>query len=200
MSGAAPTAIEIPDATASPAAYVRALIDTLGDRDPLEVYQTTAGEVRRLCQDLPGPQWNVPLGDGEWDAAQIVGHLIDVDIVYGFRFRLVLTEDEPAYPGYDEKLWSQLPHPEPADLVAALAGLRAYNAALLSRTPHDQWQRQGTHGEQGRERFALMVAKIAGHDLAHLNQLARTVAVATRRNASTAASRRGHQCPPPARR
>jgi hypothetical protein len=36
--------IEIPDATAEPAAYVRALIDTLGDRDPLEVYETTAGE------------------------------------------------------------------------------------------------------------------------------------------------------------
>jgi hypothetical protein len=189
MTGTAPPAIEIPDARAEPAAYVRALIDTLGDRDPLEVYETTAEEVRRLCQGLSGRQWNVPLGDGEWSAAQIVGHLIDVDIVYGFRFRLVLTEDEPAYPGYDEKLWSQLPHPEPAGLVPALAGLRAYNTALLSRTPRTRWQRPGTHGEQGRERFGLMVAKIAGHDLAHLNQLARTVVVATRRNADTAGSR-----------
>src|SRR5262249_51964595 len=51
-SGGALTAIEIPDATAEPAAYVRALLDTLGDRDPLEVYETTAGQVRRLCQDL----------------------------------------------------------------------------------------------------------------------------------------------------
>lgn len=184
------TAIDIPSATAGPAAYVRALIDTLGDRDPLEVYKTTTGKVRRLCQDLSGPQWNVPLGDGEWSAAQIVGHLIDVDIVYGFRFRLVLTEDEPAYPGYDEKLWSQLPHPEPTALVPALAGLRAYNAALLTRTPRDRWQRRGTHGEQGGEQFGLMVAKIAGHDLAHLNQLARTVVAATRRTAGTAASRK----------
>ncbi|HEY6276306.1 MAG TPA: DinB family protein [Streptosporangiaceae bacterium] len=92
-------AIEIPGATAEPAAYVQALIGTLGDRDPLEVYETTAGEVRRLCQGLSLRQWNVPLGAGEWSAAQVVGHLIDVDIVYGFRFRLVLTEGEPAYPG-----------------------------------------------------------------------------------------------------
>ena len=178
-------AIEIPDATAEPAAYVRALIGTLGDRDPLEVYRTTAAQARRLCRGLSVEQWNVPLDAGEWSAAQIVGHLIDVDIVYGFRFRLVLTEDEPAYPGYDEKLWSQLPRPEPAELVAALSGLRAYNTALLRHTPRGRWQRWGTHSEQGGEQFGLMIAKIAGHDLAHLNQLARTVAVATRPDDST---------------
>jgi DinB superfamily len=188
-NGTALTAIEIPDATAEPAAYVRALIDTLGDRDPLQVYETTGEEVRRLCQELSIRKWNTPLGEGEWSAAQIVGHLIDVDIVYGFRFRLVLTQDEPAYPGYDEKLWSQLPHPQPTELLPALAGLRAYNTALLRRTPRDRWRRSGTHGEQGREQFGLMITKIAGHDLAHLNQLARTVVVATRRNADAAASR-----------
>ena len=188
-SGGAPTAIEVPDASAEPAAYVRALLDTLGDRDPLEVYEKTAGQVRRLCQNLSATQWDVPLGAGEWNAAQIIGHLIDVDIVYGFRFRLVLTEEEPAYPGYNEKLWSQLPHPEPAGLVSVFAGLRAYNTALLRRTPHDRWQRWGTHGEQGREQFSVLVTKIAGHDLAHLNQLARTIAVATEANAGLAARR-----------
>lgn len=173
------TPIEIPDATTDTAAYVDALVHTLGDRDPLDVYETTAAEVHRLCRDLTPTQWDVPLHDGEWTAAQVVGHLVDVDIVYGFRFRLVLTEDAPAYPGYDERLWSRLPRPAPTDLVAAFGGLRAYNTALLRGTPHDHWRRTGTHGEQGHEQFALMVTKIAGHDLAHLNQLARTVAVAT---------------------
>lgn len=187
--GGALTAIEIPDATAAPAAYIRALLETLGDHDPLEVYETTAGQVRQLCQNLSARQWDIPLGAGEWNAAQIVGHLIDVDIVYGFRFRLVLTEEEPAYPGYQEKLWSQLPHPEPAELVSVFAGLRAYNTALLRRTPHDRWQRWGTHGEQGREQFGLLVTKIAGHDLAHLNQLARTIALATGVKAGPASHR-----------
>ncbi len=130
------------------------------------MYETTAGEVRRLCQGLSVRQWNVPLG-------------------------VVLTEDEPAYPGYDEKLWSQLPRPEPTGLVAALSGLRAYNTALLRHTPRGLWQRWGTHGEQGRDQFGLMIAKIAGHDLAHLNQLARTVAVAARQDDSTEANGSG---------
>ena len=37
-------------------------------------------------------------------------------------------------------------------------------------------ERLGVHGEQGPERFDLALAKVAGHDLAHLNQFARTVA------------------------
>ncbi|HLN06779.1 MAG TPA: hypothetical protein VK217_10910, partial [Acidimicrobiales bacterium] len=97
-------------------------------------------------------------------------------VVYGFRFRLVLTEDNPSYPGYNEKLWSQLPRPEPHDVLACLTGPRTANVALLRNM--DDWQRWGTHGEQGSEQIDLMVAKIAGHDLAHLNQLARTIAVA----------------------
>ncbi|HEY6276301.1 MAG TPA: hypothetical protein VIX86_08200 [Streptosporangiaceae bacterium] len=51
---------------------------------------------------------------------------------------------------------------------------------MLRHTPRGLWQRWGTHSEKGREQFGLMITKIAGHDLAHLNQLARTVAVATR--------------------
>lgn len=178
------TAIEIPDATREPDAYVQALVDTLGDREPVGVYGATAGEVDRLCAELSPAEWNVPLADGEWTAAQIIGHLVDVDIVYGFRLRLVLTETDPAYPGYDEKLWSQLPKPAPASLLVAFAGIRAYNTALLRQTTPEQWQRTGRHGEQGGEPLSLMVAKLAGHDLAHLNQLERTVAVATQQKGS----------------
>ncbi len=170
--------IEIPDATSDPAAYVQALVDALGGRDALEVYESTAGRVRELCASLTDEQWDIPMADGEWSALQVVGHLVDVDIVYGFRFRLVLTEDRPTYPGYDEARWSQLARPTPTELLAALIGLRAANLALLRHTTPADRQRSGIHGEQGPERFELMVTKIAGHDLAHLNQLERTVQVA----------------------
>jgi hypothetical protein len=170
--------IEIPDATREPAAYVRALIDALGDRDPLEVYAATPATAADIYNGLSDAQWHAPLAGGEWTAAQIIGHLFDVDIVYGFRWRLVLTEDKPAYPGYNEKLWSQLPRPDAVELLASWSGIRTANVALLRGIPPTGWKRLGTHGEQGDEQFDLMVDKIAGHDLAHLNQLARTVAAA----------------------
>jgi DinB superfamily len=170
--------IHIPDATREPAAYVRALVDTLGDRDPLEVLRQTPAAVRAMCRELTDAQWRTPMADGEWNALQVVGHLLDVDVVYGFRWRLILTEDRPSYPGYDEKRWSLLPRPAPDQALAALAGLRAANLAVLELVDDDGRRRLGVHGEQGEEDFDLTVRKVAGHDLAHLNQLARTVAAA----------------------
>ena len=64
-------------------------------------------------------------------------------------------------------------------LLAALEGLRAVNLAVLEGVDDDGRRRLGVHGEQGEEQFDLTVRKVAGHDLAHLNQLARTVAAAT---------------------
>jgi hypothetical protein len=66
---------------------------------------------------------------------------LDVEIVYGFRWRLALTADSPSYPGSDEKLWSRV----------------------------------GVHGEQGEETVEVMIQKVAGHDLAHVNQLQRAL-------------------------
>jgi DinB superfamily len=170
--------IQIPDATLEPAAYVRALVATLGDLEPLAVLRQTPTAVRALCGELSDAQWRTPMADGEWNALQVVGHLLDVDVVYGFRWRLILTEDRPSYPGYDEKRWSLLPRPAPAQVLAALEGLRAVNLAMLDRVDDDGRRRVGVHGEQGEEQFDLTVRKVAGHDLAHLNQLARTVAAA----------------------
>ena len=171
--------IQIPDATLEPAAYVRTLVATLGDREPLEVLRQTPKAIRDLCAGLTDVQWRRPMADGEWNALQVVGHLLDVDVVYGFRWRLILTEERPAYPGYDEKRWSLLPRPAPAQVLAALEGLRAVNLAVLEGVADDAATRLGVHGEQGEEEFDLTVRKVAGHDLAHRNQLARTVAAAT---------------------
>jgi hypothetical protein len=171
--------IQIPDATLEPAAYVRALVATLGDREPLEVLRQTPTAVRAMCAGLTDGQWRRPMADGEWTALQVVGHLLDVEVVYGFRWRLILTQERPAYPGYDEKRWSRLPRPAPTQVLAVLEGLRAVNLAVLAGVDADAATRVGVHGEQGEEHFDLTVRKVAGHDLAHLNQLARTVAAAT---------------------
>jgi hypothetical protein len=172
----APAPIHIPDAAAEPDAYVAALLDLVGQRDPVAVYAATPDVLTRVCGSLAGPAWHRPPAPGEWSAAQVVGHLFDVDIVYGFRWRLALTADDPSYPGYDEKAFADLARPEPADLLAALRALRVANVALLRSLGPAELRRAAHHEEQGREDVERMVRKVAGHDLAHLNQLERTVA------------------------
>jgi hypothetical protein len=165
--------VRIPDAAREPAAYVEALLAVLGDRDPLEVLETTPSSLSAAASDLAAGDLDHVPAPGEWSARDVLGHLLDVEVVYGFRMRLTLTEDGASYPGYDEKRWAALPKPGFAPVLDAFAALRRVNLHLLRTIPRTEWGRVGRHGEQGPDPFDLQVRKLAGHDLAHLDQLER---------------------------
>jgi len=167
--------IAIPDSAVDPSAYVASLLRTLGNQDPVAIYQETFDRVETITRGLSDGQWLLPLTSHEWSPYQIVGHLVDVDIVYGFRLRLALTSDNPTYPGYDERAWADLPKAPPEGILTGLHALRTLNHALITSIPRSAWKRRGVHGEQGPEDVELMIRKLAGHDLAHIEQLARTV-------------------------
>ena len=172
--------LTIPDATLHPAEYKQALLDAAADADLVEAIAQAPVDVGRLVQGVDPALLHTPMAPGEWSAADIVGHLLDVDVVYGFRWRLVLTEDTPHYPGYDEKRWTLLPRLPFPGTLAAWTALRAVNVALVRGAAPSDWARTGVHAEQGAETFEETVRKVVGHDLAHLNQLRRTLeAVAT---------------------
>jgi hypothetical protein len=130
--------------------------------------------VRRLVAELREDQWSARPG-GEWSIEQNVGHLFDVDICYGFRIRLILTEDRPAYPAYDEKRLVALSKPRFPDLLEAWEALRRANVILFRSMDPEQQERIGLHPEQGEEPAVRLPQKMAGHDLAHLNQIVRTL-------------------------
>ena len=168
-------AVVIPEAATQPAEYVRALVEVLGDRDPVDVLSRTPAEVDGILASEQVAVLYASGEPGEWSFRDVLGHLLDVDVVYGFRLRLALTEDVPAYPGYDEKRFSQLPKLDVTGLAAAFRWLRLANLELIRELTPEQLGRQGVHGEQGREDVGLIVRKLAGHDLAHLAQMRRAI-------------------------
>lgn len=168
--------IDLPDATTQPQEYREALLTIIGDQDPVAVLERPPARIRELVSGRGPGGLDSPPAPREWSAAQILGHLLDVDVVYGFRVRLALTADRPAFPGYDEKLWSELPKPGSEELSRAFESLRAVNVWLLRSLRETEWTRVAVHEEQGPESVRVMVRKMAGHDLAHLNQLERTLA------------------------
>jgi hypothetical protein len=166
------TPIETPDATSAPREYRDALLALVGDRDPLDILAATPEAVAALCAEAAAGRAPAP---GAWSAADVVGHLVDVEVVFGFRWRLALTADDPSYPGYDEKRWAELPKAPLDELVATFRHLRSHDLHLLRRLGPEELRRVGVHSEQGPETVDVIVRKMAGHDLAHLDQLARTV-------------------------
>jgi DinB superfamily len=44
-------------------------------------------------------------GEGEWTIAAAIAHLADVELMYGARVRLILTENRPRLAAYDQERW-----------------------------------------------------------------------------------------------
>ena len=122
------------DASANAAEYVRRLLELLGERDPFEVQEGMVAALRMEVAGLSHEELTRPEAPGKWSVLEVVRHLADTEIVYGYRMRLILAEDSPAIPGYDQDAWAQNLRYREADLEGSLRELevlRAGNLALL---------------------------------------------------------------------
>jgi hypothetical protein len=111
----------------------------------------------------------------------VIGHVLDVEFVFGYRIRTILCDDAPAIVGMDQDKWAaRLGHNQrkPADLVRDLAALRAINVPFYRSIAKSDYARVGRHNERGEERLGDMLHYIAGHDLSHIDQLTRYLAAA----------------------
>lgn len=164
------------DATSQADAYVAALLQILGSRDPLEVLAEMPAALRKAVSGLNPEQEAKPERAGKWSVRQVVQHLADSDLVGGFRFRMVLAHEAPELPGYDQDLWAERLAYQDTDLATSLqdfSTLRELNLRLLRRATPEDLRRVMRHAERGDEPLGYMIKLYAGHDLVHLRQVAR---------------------------
>jgi uncharacterized damage-inducible protein DinB len=158
------------------AAYIAAVLDLLGDRDPLEVLRATPAAFARALEALTAAQAVQPERQGKWSVRHVVQHLADSELVWGWRLRRVLAHDRPRLEGYDQDLWAdRLRYDDVVadDAFAEFSTLRASNLRLLARVAPEDLQRVGVHDERGEESVAHLMRLYAGHDLLHVAQLER---------------------------
>ena len=157
-------------------AYVRSILELLGDRDPLVSMGQLAQELRKIIGRLPATELRQPEAPGKWSMFDVVAHLADSEIVFGWRLRMVIAQDRPTITGFDQDAWSDRvcgAYPDSRSAIQQIAVLREGHLALLRSLSDDQWERVGLHVERGPESVRLMSRLYAGHDLVHLRQLAR---------------------------
>ena len=158
------------------AAYAGAILALLGERDPFAVLRETPAGLASAIAGLSPPQVRTPEAPGKWSIGQVLQHLADSDLVWGWRVRLILSHDRPQITGYDQDLWAERLHYADADPGQALelfGVLRAANLRLLERATPQDLARVGVHTERGEESIGYLCRLYAGHDLLHLNQIAR---------------------------
>jgi len=158
-------------------AYQQQLLALLGQDDPAEVAEATAPAVRSLLRDA-GPDLKRRPAAGEWSVLELVGHLVDAEIVMSGRYRWTISQDQPPLLGYDQDRWvAHLRHNEsqPEELLAVFSALRTANLRLWRQSTAEDRDRVAMHSERGPESYGLMFRLLAGHDRFHLNQMRDTL-------------------------
>jgi len=158
------------------AAYTAAVLDLVGNRQPMDVLTETAAAVKRAIAGLADAQLVQPESAGKWSIRHVLQHLADSELVWGWRLRLVLAQDRPSLTGYDQDAWSTRLHyhaVRPEEALADFAVLRRSNLRLLTQTAESDLDRVGVHTERGEESVRHMMRLYAGHDLLHLRQIER---------------------------
>ena len=161
------------------AKYAAAVLDLVGGRQPLDVLRETPEAARRAIEGLTPQQLRQAEAPGKWSIAQVLQHLADSDLVWGWRVRLILAQDRPPITGYDQDLWADRLHYADADADQALEELRVLrrgNLRLIERATPQDLKRVGVHSERGEESVEYLCGLYAGHDLLHLRQIARILA------------------------
>jgi uncharacterized damage-inducible protein DinB len=113
-------------------------------------------------------------GPGDWSIAELVGHLVDSDLIASGRMKRVIAETDPVLLACDETAWvkrlgsQEMPVEEGVNLFVAN---RRWTARVLRRCSDADFARAGQHSQRGRTTLAELLTTYVNHLDHHLRFL-----------------------------
>ncbi len=147
--------------------YVRGL-------DHLKVLQSTPKNIARLTKGKTLSALSKPHAAGKWSTADILAHLAESEIAFGYRLRLVVGASGTPIQAFDQDSWqsnAEYIRRNPRLALDLFTNLRKGNVAFLKSLTREQWESFGMHAERGKESVSRMAELYAGHDVNHMRQI-----------------------------
>jgi hypothetical protein len=143
----------------------------------LDVAEKSPKEIAAAVSSLPEEVLRYKPSPEKWCVLEILGHLADVEIIYGYRLRQMLADTKPVIAPLDQDAWARnLGYVEapPAELVAFYGVARHHNLRVLRRVKPADYSKGAFHPELQREvTVAEIVERLGGHGASHLQQIER---------------------------
>lgn len=163
--------------------YISRIRSFLANQDPLAVLAATPAKLRSRLSSVPDEVLSRRPEPNRWSILEQVVHLSDVEIAIGYRVRVILgSEDGVPVPAFDQDGWQRGMNYNSRQLGPALDAFEAArnNNLVLYRTLTEaQWNKYGMHSERGKESVRDMIVLNGGHDLNHISQIDKALALST---------------------
>ena len=137
------------------------------EQDPKRLATAVSGVSEAVLRRKPAP--------GKWSIHEIVGHLADAEIIFGYRIRHVLADKDPTFAPIDQDAWTEhLGYTEAAipELIAQFGVNRFHTLRLLRRARLEDFSKSGFHPLR-KQQISLeeMVQYWVGHGPNHFAQI-----------------------------
>jgi uncharacterized damage-inducible protein DinB len=144
----------------------------LGSEDPLKILSLTARKIETILEDLGSERVNQPPAPGKWSAREIVCHLADCELVFAFRLRQTISENDHVVQPFDQEKWAaNYAGYNTREALTTFHATRNWNLAFIRSIKPDEHAKQVTHPERGTMTFQTIIETMGGHDINHLRQL-----------------------------
>ena len=159
--------------------YTKRILGYLGSQNALTILAATPGKLARAIAGVSLARLSKPPAKGKWSVRQILAHLAEDEMVWGYRIRKILEKNGVAIEGFDQARWAVTGRYGKIDPRLSLEmhrALRKANLALFAGLSRSEWKRYGRHSEFGRVTIEKIARQLAGHDLNHMLQMKRILA------------------------
>ncbi|MDH5680814.1 MAG: DinB family protein [Spirochaetota bacterium] len=114
------------------------------------------------------------VNENVWTAKDLLGHLLDTELVFSYRLKRIVAEDTPKLTAWNQNIWVDMQEYNQWDsqlLVDTLITLRRSQVFWLGRLGNDVWDKQGEHSERGLVTVQSVVELLYSHFLHHFGQI-----------------------------
>src|SRR5262249_25992105 len=144
----------------------------LGGQNPIQVLSTTPSRLETIAASLGESRLNHKARPDKWSGREILVHLADTELAFGFRYRQTLGEENHVVQPFDQDKWANTYAAYGAQqALRTYRALRDWNLTLIRSLTPAQMSRPLTHPERGGMILRTLVETAAGHDINHLRQL-----------------------------
>lgn len=139
----------------------------------IDQYKDGYRAVAEALTGATGAELDARPAPGKWSAREIAHHLADSEMTSAIRLRLLLAQDRPQIPGYDQDEFARrLHYDRPIEAsIDAFKAARRTTGEILERMSEAEWKREGTHSEQGRYTAERWLEIYAAHAHSHAEQI-----------------------------
>jgi len=144
----------------------------LENREPIGAMRNTAARIRAIAGEWRPDQFERSYAPDKWDARQILIHLAQSEMAFGYRVRMALASPGYAAQSFDQDKW--MVHESRTgghDALDAFLGMAALNIALFASLSDTDRSTTLSHPDYGALSVDWIIHQTAGHQIHHLQQL-----------------------------